>query len=140
MEYNKGLIRRASEVEAKSSIEGHPKMRVYRLLDTVQTETMPKEEGSLYLTVALDEIQPDGGVDPHYHVDAPEFDHVFYVISGRILGRVGDKEEEVGPDGIIYCPSGLTHSIKNISSETAKVLAIVAFAPGETPGRSIFVK
>ena len=135
----KGLIRRASEVESRSGGEGHSKMLVYSLLRRVKAPTMPGEQGSLYLGIAMNEIEPGGGIDPHYHVDAPVFDHVYYVISGKILGRVGDKEEEVGADSIIYCPSDVLTSIKNIGEDTAKILMLAALPPEGSRGKFVWV-
>ncbi len=140
MKYSKGLICKASEVEVRMGIEGHPKVKAYPLLRTAQATIGLGEEGARFLTLSLDEIEPGGGLEPHYHIDAPVFDHAFYVISGRILARIGDKEEEVEADSIIYFPSDVLHSIKNIGSQTAKVLRLAASATGDTVGRVVYVK
>jgi len=45
----------------------------------------------------MDKIGPGGGVEEHYH-EEPIVDHVYYVISGKVLATCGDLQEVVGPD------------------------------------------
>ena len=126
------IISKAADIEAVTGIEGHPDVTVYPLLRAA--------EGSLQLTVALDDIEPGGGIDPHFHKDCAVFDHAYYVISGDILVSVGGQEQRVGADTLIYHPSSEIHSIKNVGSDTAKVLLINAIAQEETRGTPVYLK
>lgn len=126
----KGIIRTLSDVAARTGVAGHEGVKNYRLLQ-------PGPDGALYLSIALDDMAPGGAVAPHHHVDAPTFDHAFYVVSGQVLVKLGDgKEQLVGEGTVIYCPSDVTHSLKNVGKTDAKVLRIGASATGEQ-GRTV---
>ncbi|MBI2907179.1 MAG: cupin domain-containing protein [Chloroflexi bacterium] len=129
----RGIIRRSSQVEARTGAIGHRNLTGYRFLQPGDAETS-------YVSVALDDIQPGGGIDPHYHTDVATFDHVYYVISGEIAVRLGDQEEQiVEDDTAIYCPSNVVHSIKNVGTSNAKVLRIGASATGDVKGKPVFL-
>ena len=51
-------------------------------------------------------------------------DHVFYVISGRMRVAIGDVEKTVEADTLIYCPSDMSHSLRNIGKGVTKDLTI----------------
>jgi quercetin dioxygenase-like cupin family protein len=70
----------------------------------------------------------------------PVFDHVYYVISGKILAKIGDDERVVGADSLIYCPSNVRHSIKNVGNTTAKVLRMSGSAEGKKMGGPVYSK
>ena len=128
-----GLISKAKDQEAMTDIKGHSKLIGYELI-------RPGENGSMHLRLVLDEIEPDGGIEPHFHELTPVCDHAYYVISGNIMASLAGREEIVGPDTLIYCPTDVVHSLKNIGKTPAKLLRIGAAATGETGGRSVFVK
>ena len=128
-----GLICKAEDKVAMTDIEGHVKLTGYELI-------RPGENGSMHLRVVLDEIEPGGGIKSHFHELTPVCDHAYYVISGEIMASLAGREEKVGPDTLIYCPTDVIHSIKNIGKSPAKLLRIGAAASGETGGRSVFVK
>jgi mannose-6-phosphate isomerase-like protein (cupin superfamily) len=129
----KGFIRKLSDLEGRTGIIGHPDLTAFRFV-------RPGEDGSLHIGLTLDVIEPGGGIDPHYHTDCAMFDHVYYVISGEIEAKLGDEAEEtIGPDSIIYCPSNVTHSIRNVGKEESKVLRIGAAASGDMLGTLIYL-
>ncbi|MDP2952761.1 MAG: cupin domain-containing protein [Chloroflexota bacterium] len=130
---SKGIIARLGDQEARTGIMGHPNVVARRLLEV-------GEEGSLHLNIACDVIAPGGGIEAHYHDNAAPFDHAYYVIRGRILAKVGDREERVGANTLIYCPSNVVHSIENVGKGDAWVLRIVAAKGENTGGKSVFVK
>ncbi|MBI2908481.1 MAG: cupin domain-containing protein [Chloroflexi bacterium] len=131
---SKGYIRSASEVEARKGITGHPNVTAYRLVH-------PGEDGVSYLLLTLDDIEPGGGIDAHYHADVDTFDHAYYVISGEIAAKVGDQEEKiVGEDTVIYFPSNVVHRIKNVGTTNAKVLRLGAAASGESHGKLVYME
>lgn len=128
----KAIIRNYSEVEGRTNIAGHPNLTAWRLLQPELKETN-------YLSLALDDIRPGGGIDSHYHTEVATFDHIYYVISGQIAAKLGDAEEQVvGGDTVIYCPSDVVHSIKNVGKSNAKVLRIGASATGNVRGKLIY--
>lgn len=128
----KCIIRNLSEVEPRRGVVGHQNVTGYRLLQ-------PGPEGTSYLSIALDDIAPGGRIDPHYHADVDTFDHAFYVISGEVSVKLGDGEERVVGEGtVIYCPSNVAHSLKNVGNTSAKVLRIGASATGEVTGRTVY--
>ncbi len=126
-----GFIRKCSGIEARSGIAGHPGLKAF-------TFVKPGDEGSLHTAVTLDYIEPGGGIDSHYHTDCKLFDHIYYVISGQILARLGDEEEIIGADSMIYCPSNVAHSIKNVGKKTSKIMRIAAAANGDTLGKLVY--
>lgn len=119
-------------MEARKDSPGHPNVTAYRLIS-------PGPEGTSYLSIALDDLAPGGRVDPHYHADVDSFDHAFYVLSGEVSVKIGDGEERVvGEDTVIYCPSNVVHSLRNVGKANAKVLRIGAAVGGE--GRAVYLK
>ena len=127
-----GLISKAKDKEAITEMKGHSKLTAYELI-------RPGEDGSMHLRLLLDEIEPGGGIDLHFHELTPVCDHAYYVISGDIIASLAGREEKVGPDTLIYCLTDVIHSIRNVGKSTAKLLRIGAAASGETEGKSIFV-
>jgi len=129
----KGLISKAKNNKVITSLPGHTGMKAWELI-------RPGEDGSLHLVMLLDEFEPGGGIELHYHDLIPVCDHAYYVISGEILAVIDDKEEIVGPDTLIYCLTDRLHSLKNVGRGKAKLLRIGAAATGEASGKSVFVK
>ena len=126
------LISKATPTSLLTNLKGHPGMKAYELI-------RPGKNGSLYLRLILDEVQPGGKIEPHYHDLKPAFDHCYYVISGEILARVGDNTEVVGPDTLIYCQSDVVHSIENVGKSVAKLLRLSAAADGDSSDKLVFV-
>ena len=128
-----GLIIKAADKKAMTDMKGHSKMTACELI-------RPEENGSMHLRMLLDEIEPGGEIAPHFHELIPVCDHAYYVISGEVIASLSGREERVGPDTLIYCPTNVIHSIRNVGDGPAKLLRIGAAASGETGGRSVFVK
>ncbi len=130
---SKGMFSKARDKKPIDDLPGHTKLIAYELI-------RPAEDGSMHLLVMLDDIEPGGGIAPHYHDLHPSCDHAYYVISGEILASIGDKEEVVGPDTLIYSTTDVVHSLKNVGKTKAKLLRIGAAANGVTSGKSVFIK
>ncbi len=131
MVVSNGLVRNPGDLEARTGVEGHHKFTIYPLLQN-------NESGSLHLGVNYNEIEPGGSAEPHYHAECDVFDHVHYVLSGDLLVSIGGKEQRVGADTLIYCRSDEVHSIKNIGTDTARVLLISGMNVGGTGGKLVF--
>jgi mannose-6-phosphate isomerase-like protein (cupin superfamily) len=68
---------------------------------------------------------PAGGVDPQLpHSE----DEVYYIVSGRATLRVGDEEQEVGPDSLVFVAANVEHRFHSISEDLS---VLVFFAPAE---------
>ncbi len=68
---------------------------------------------------------PAGGVDPQSpHTE----DEVYYVISGKALIRVGDKDQSVGAGSIVYVAAYVPHRFHTIEED---LTVLVFFAPAE---------
>lgn len=128
----RALISKAEDKEPITDMKGHYGIKAWDII-------RPGENGSMCLLMLLDEFETGGGIEPHFHEIAP-CDHAYYVISGEILATVGDKEEIVGPDTLIYCTTDVIHSLKNVGQTPAKLLRIGAAADGVSSGKSVFIK
>jgi mannose-6-phosphate isomerase-like protein (cupin superfamily) len=128
----KALISKASDKKPLDLV-GHSGMNALEII-------RPGKDGSLFLRMVLDEVEPGGKIEPHYHILEPPADHGYYVISGQIKARVGDKEEVVGPDTLIYCQTDVVHSIENVGKTPAKLIRLGAAASGDSSGKSVFLK
>ncbi|MDP2952507.1 MAG: cupin domain-containing protein [Chloroflexota bacterium] len=127
----KGIIRELSEIKAVDGQVGHEAVHLHRLLK-------PDKAGPFYMSLTLDAMPPGAVVEPHYHTDCEVFDHAFYVASGKIAVRVGDEERVVGPDTVIWCPSNMTHSLKNVGKTKARVLRIGASGKGDFTCKTVY--
>jgi mannose-6-phosphate isomerase-like protein (cupin superfamily) len=123
--------------------EGHPDQDDFRFIRTSSEKDRVGKHPSKHFMLTLDKINPGGGVEEHYHEyneEMPIFDHVYYVISGKILAKIGDEERVVGADSLIYCPSNIRHSIKNVGKTRAKVLRMSGSAEGKKMGGPVYSK
>jgi mannose-6-phosphate isomerase-like protein (cupin superfamily) len=130
---SKGLISRASEITPRNDLKGHLGLKAYSLVEA-------GKDGSIQLKVILDEIEPGGRIDAHYHKVTPVQDHAYYIISGDILATIGDRIEKVGPDTLLYFPTDVVHEIENIGNKVAKVLLIGTVIPDGKGPNSIFTR
>jgi quercetin dioxygenase-like cupin family protein len=129
-----GFIRTIAEAKApEGPKEGHPGNQGVHFMKAHGTNA----------SLGLNIIKPQGGIEEHYHEfnsEMPVYDHVYYVISGRIRANVGANERVVTADTLIYCPSSMRHSIINVGKGLAKVLVISGFGEGDKMGCPIYSK
>jgi mannose-6-phosphate isomerase-like protein (cupin superfamily) len=114
-------------------------MEFYDFLRRPNEPVIPGTEPSKHIKFNLDIVSPGGGVEEHYH-EPPVVDHIYYVISGRILATVGDVKKVVGADTLIYCPSSVKHSITNVGKRIAKVISIDGAEEGVKNGKLVYSK
>jgi Cupin domain. len=119
--------------------EGNSKVEFYDFLRRTTESPIVGTEPSMHIKLNLDIISPGGGVEEHYH-EPPVIDHVYYVISGRVLATVGDTKKIVGADTLIYCPSNVRHSVTNVGKRVAKVISIDGSGEGERGGKVVYSK
>ena len=132
-----------NEAERGGGAEGHPGNQGYSYLRPATAAVKVGKEPSMHISLGLNKIQPGGGIEEHYHeydTEMPIFDHLYYVISGRIRATIGDREKIVGADSLIYCPSNIRHSITNVGKRTAKILRIKGSGEGEKTGTVVYTK
>ena len=133
MTASEGLFRRYGDLGVRTSVEGHPGVTIYPLLQS-------GEEGSLHLVINYNEIEPGGSTNPHYHTECEVFDHAHYILSGDIIAVVEGREFKAGPDNLVYCRSDELHSFKNVGTDTARLLLISGLNVGGTGGKLVFPK
>ncbi len=74
-------------------------------------------------------VLPTGGTDPQSpHTE----DEVYYVVSGKALIKVGDKDRAVQAGSIVYVAKNVEHRFHSIEEE---LTVIVFFAPAEYSNR-----
>jgi quercetin dioxygenase-like cupin family protein len=126
-----GIVNKVSEIKPVTGEKAHPNLSAYPLIQV-------GDNGSIHLGMRLDVLEVGGGTEPHYHTDCDIFDHAFYVISGDVEMCIAGKTHRVGPDTLIYCQSNEMHSMRNVGTEKAKVLALTAAKAGDkTHGRLV---
>ena len=138
-----GYIMTVKEALRGTGAEGHPGNQGYSYLRTNTAASPAGKEPSMHVSLGLNKIQPGGGIEEHYHEfsdEEPIFDHIYYVISGRIKANVGDVERTVGADSYIYCPSNIRHSITNAGDGPAKLLRMSGSAEGKKMGGPVYSK
>ena len=129
-----GFIRTIAEAKApEGPKEGHPGNQGIHFM---------KAHGK-NASLGLNIIKPQGGIEEHYHEfnnEMPVYDHVYYVLSGRIRANIGADERVVTANSLIYCPSSMRHSITNVGKGLAKVLVISGFGEDDKMGCPIYSK
>lgn len=75
------------------------------------------------LSLAEAILPPGATTHEHYHTDT---DEVYYILQGRGLMRVGDKERVVGPLDAIAIPANQRHNITNTGNDPLVFLCCCA--------------
>jgi mannose-6-phosphate isomerase-like protein (cupin superfamily) len=118
-------------------------LEVYPLLSTAAEFTKLQPGHSIHTSITLEKMQPGGSLDEHYNeynTRLQVYDHLFYVLSGRMRATIGDIEKTVGADTLIYCPSNVRHSLSNVGKRIAKYLTIRGAAEGAKMGGPVYLK
>lgn len=89
---------------------------VYRFLATGD-----ETDGKYAIWEAI--VPPGGGPPPHVHSREEEG---FYILDGEITFQVGDERHVAHAGMFVNMPIGVTHSFKNESHQTARMLIQVA--------------
>jgi quercetin dioxygenase-like cupin family protein len=71
------------------------------------------------------EVEPGGGVQPHFHKGHSDS---FYVLEGELEFHVGDEVVHGTPGTYVLAPPRFVHYFRNVSNEQAKLLNL------HTPG------
>jgi len=62
--------------------------------------------------LVMNYIEPQMQVNPHVHDD---FDQLVYIVSGRAIYHVGDKEHVLNSGSLLLVPAGKSHYIEPIN-------------------------
>jgi mannose-6-phosphate isomerase-like protein (cupin superfamily) len=90
------------------------------------------QEGELLSTINginANIIAPGTGSLSHQHEHT---EHIYFILGGKGIVKVGDEEQEVNEGDAIYMPPRLAHSIRNTGTYPLRFLAITA---DEKPGK-----
>jgi mannose-6-phosphate isomerase-like protein (cupin superfamily) len=143
-EQKTGFIMTIEEaVRPSRKAEGHPKNDGYTFLRPITQTARVGKEPSMHIDLGLNKLKPGGGIEEHYHEyndNMPIFDHVYYIISGRILATIGDTKRIVGANTLVYCPSNIKHSITDVGNGDAKLLRMSGSGVGEMMGEAVYSK
>jgi quercetin dioxygenase-like cupin family protein len=71
----------------------------------------------------MDRVLPPGGRPPPAHVH-PDCTEGFFLLSGSLEFVLDGKRSQVGPDGFVLIPGGVSHTFVNNSSAAARVLIL----------------
>jgi len=76
-------------------------------------------------TVVYNELEPTDRIGPHRdHVD-----ELLFVLAGTVEASVGDETATVGTGTLTVISAETTHSVRNVGSETARMVGIFGAAP-----------
>jgi mannose-6-phosphate isomerase-like protein (cupin superfamily) len=112
-----GGVFRTNSIEYRQDPPQHEVTRGWPL---VNPKTCPGAQLEFHIT----EIQPEGGALDDVHENE---DHVFYVLSGRAMAKVGDDDFLVEPGDALYVPKGTVHNFRVQGGEVFRIA--VVFAP-----------
>lgn len=127
----KGAIIPIAEAELRDDLKGHPGVAAHIFVSG-------PDELSRWLLVALNIIEPGGGIDPHYH-EGLEADHAYFLLEGEVVARIGDDEFPVKENSLMMFNSKVVHGFRVVSPGGAKVMRLGASATGKSTGGSVFV-
>jgi len=89
-----------------------------RSFQLVTPETVRAEQ----MLVTLVEVLPGGSTPPHKH--GPEVESVYFILEGK-GEAISDREKRlVGPNAVVFFPSGSKHGIRNTGKGRLRYLSI----------------
>lgn len=75
-------------------------------------------------TLKMSNVLPGSATHPpHVH---PE-DEIFYIVEGTAEFILGGEKKTVGPNTSLYCPSNVSHGIRNVGNGVLKYLVIKTY-------------
>ncbi|MGD0997584.1 MAG: cupin domain-containing protein [Thermoleophilia bacterium] len=113
----RGKVCNVRDVEFKPN---PPKHEVTRGWPLINPKTCPGAQLEFHIT----EIQPEGAALDDVH---EKEDHVFYVLSGRAMAKVGDDDFLVEQGDALYVPRNTVHNFRIQGGEVFRIA--VVFAP-----------
>ncbi len=81
--------------------------------------------GGEFLFAGLNCFEPGQEHAAHVHADQ---DKVYFVLAGEGEAVVAEQKELVGPGALVFAPSGIVHSMRNVSS-TRRLVVVTVMGP-----------
>lgn len=119
------------DTPGRRDLTGHPGITAHRFVSG-------PDQGTRWLLVTLNLIEPGGGIDPHYH-EGLTADHAYFLMDGHAIARIGDEQHEVRPNGLMVFRSDVVHGFRVVGDTPARVLRLGAAPDGVATGGSVFV-
>jgi len=82
-----------------------------------------QEDGALHFVMRRFIIKPGGSIPRHSHW----YEHEIYVLKGRGIVGIEDREYEVSEGSVLFVPPDVPHWYKNIGEEDWEFLCIIPF-------------
>lgn len=79
-------------------------------------------EGAPHFYMRRFVLEPGARMAAHRH---PDIEHEQYVLQGRLVLGLDEREIVVGPDSIVFIPAGTVHWYENREKEPAVFLCLV---------------
>jgi mannose-6-phosphate isomerase-like protein (cupin superfamily) len=121
-------------IDTSTIISGHePRMDSYYLTRRGQGVSIERNKAYKYLTLASGYKHPKAEpllvtVEPNdeaMHLNRHEGEEFNYVLTGRLLLQINNKELILNPGDSLYFDSSLPHGMKALDNEPVKFLAII---------------
>jgi quercetin dioxygenase-like cupin family protein len=111
------MVKFIHENDAEGKAHPQPHARI------IKTLAAPWTLGSKHIWLAIDEIEPHNGSDPHTHKEEEE---VVFFLSGKGRVRVDNEEIKVGPGHCVLFPVGSLHEVINDDDSVLRFVAVVS--------------
>lgn len=89
------------------------------------------EHGARKMHVHFTELNPAGGGWASQHSHAAE--EAIYILEGEAEFTFAGQTHRVGPGGVVFFPSGVTHAETKFFTDTMKYLVVRTVEPDDEP-------
>ncbi len=107
------MIRRSGEVQAE---------RPDRAVNTELRWLISARDGAPNFEMRKFTLKPGGRIPKHMH---PDIEHEQYILKGRMVIGIGDKEHEVKEGDAVYIPAGTPHWYMNNGDEDVEFICVI---------------
>lgn len=90
--------------------------------------------GAKSVEMLLGTIEPGQGAQKHSH---PGIEQICYLLEGKAIASVGNKEQEMEAGDCCFFPSDIPHTFTVIGDKPARLLVIYTPPYGENPEKVI---
>ena len=118
LEIDSGTLLKNDESKMKNRVKAYTK-RTDNYAYTTLTPGAENKHLKAFL-VTIDPMQDHGGVG--YQHEGEEFN---YVLEGTVEVKVGEHANKLKPGDSLHFNSGISHNLRNIGKEQAKLLVVI---------------
>ncbi len=86
----------------------------------------PKNNGSQYLVMLTENMDPGGEIPTHKHLRQ---DEILYIVKGTVHVHLGNQERDLHAGGTVFIPANTWVSVKIVGTETVSLVGVFS-APG----------